>query len=151
MSNNPSLMPPHDPLPASVRRELDALWREVKFLRRKADKDAVKIREREIVFAFGGTPTAGVTPPYHVRDTTGSIVRADIAVQTAGSGQTSIDIVVNGTAEATITLDGGDDYEVWDDLAVDIEAYDRVWVELTSIGSGVTDITVSLTYVMDHD
>ena len=150
-SHNPSLMPPHDPLPASVRRELDALWREVKFLRRKADKDAVRLREREIVFTFAGAPAAGRTPPYHVRDTTGTIVRADIAVQDAGTSQTSIAIYVSGTSEATITLDANDGYEVWDGLAIDIEAYDKVWVDLTSVGAGVQDITVSLTYLMDHD
>lgn len=147
--NNPNLMPQGEPLPASLRQEIDSLWREIRFLRRKAEQSTVTLREREIVFAFSGTPVTGRTPPYHVRDTTGTIVRADIAVQDVGTTQTSIDIHVGGNNEATITLGAGDGYEVWDNLSIEIEEYDKVWVDLTSVGSGAKDITVSLTYLMD--
>lgn len=131
-----TMMPGGEPIPPSLRKELDELWRAVRALSAPTHKsEAEEYIEKEITFSHPEVPNADVeAPPYHVRFEDGYITELRMAYASVLSytGSTRLQILINGVVEhdtvwTASLLDDYDSY-VEDDLMIPVEQHDLVSV-----------------------
>jgi hypothetical protein len=141
---------PGEPTPRDLRRELNELRREVQRLRHTRTDELTYYREREVVFSYPGTPLVNeVSPPYLIRDLNGDISRVDIAVLAPGTTKTVVQVTVTDSDNANpktidVTIPAGDRYVADEGFDLSVEEFDTMTVKPTTVGAGVSSITVAV-------
>lgn len=98
----------------------------------------------DIVASAPGSFVAGITSPWRARRS-GSVAKYLLSLDTAGTSDTDVDLIVDGTAVATLTLASGDtDVEVTNIPNVAIALSSRVQFEITTVGSGASGLTAAV-------
>lgn len=142
-----TMLPERDPVPATLRRELDDLWAAVKGLQtpRHREDTGTKFNNHEVVFSIAGAPTVGTpSPAYHVRHPTAYITEVRTSVE-AGTSFT-LAVLVNGDVETTLNYVQADEeglHMVEDALMIEVEEWDRIRVRVDA-ASGVNDLTAQV-------
>lgn len=141
-------MPTADPVPPRLRAELDALRNDLEALRTNHPvRDPVPFKEYEVAFSFPATPdTTLVSPPYHFRHPYGYINELRLSAQTVGSGQTTINVMVNDVVQTSITHDAASDdhHALEDDLMVELVEWDRITVQASAVGGSISGISLQV-------
>lgn len=139
-------LPPHDPVQITLQRQIRELQREIRLLKEKPrPEDNPAQRRTEITFSYHGEVTAGErSGAYLVKDFQATIHRVDWTANTAGSGDSVCQVLVNGDVAYEFAMEGGEETGVLNDLAIDVEEWDRLRVEFDSVGAGLE--TVVLTF-----
>lgn len=129
------LMDPRPAQPPSLTQQIADLRREVEQMRQqpRAEQNPVQY-VREIVFSYPGVPEASKeSGAYLVKDFAALIYRLDWTARVAPSAAVNFEIKVNGTVVETVTLGAGETAETIDDLAIEVEEWDRI--SMTTTGS----------------
>lgn len=130
-------------LAPDIRRVLDSLGRRVGILERRVNPSAVAAgggSNDEIIFSYPGALSVNESPPVKLRYD-GFLASVAIALTTAGSSTTTIQIKRNGTVIATLTVGSG----VADSVpAVNVRVFgeDRLSVRISGVGTGAAGLTV---------
>lgn len=144
-----STFPAHDPSTADLLREINAMKRDIKALQAKPQKDDVPgFVRQEIVFSYPGLLSGDISGSYLIRDFAGTIHHCLISFEAAPEDTIALTVLVNGDTVASIPCDA--DIEIVDvpDLAVEVEAWDRVQVQFIEIASGATAVGTAATCVV---
>jgi hypothetical protein len=126
-----------------LRRILDDLARRIGILERRVfAANTGEGSAAEIVFSYAGGLTETVSPPVRVRQG-GNLAVLAVSFGTAGSTDTIINVLRNGTVAGTVTVpDGVEIYngEVPVRFAADS---DTLSLEITTAGLGTADMTAA--------
>jgi hypothetical protein len=144
--------PEGDPTQADLRKQIKALRREVRLLSQHIEAEDIPKAERyEITFSRPGALTTDESVDYLIKDYGGNLTALTMTAKTAGSGDSTLNVLVNGTASATVTLPSGDTILSQDDLMIEVEEWDRVSIQFATLGSGLADVVVHLQMVTSVD
>jgi hypothetical protein len=144
--------PEGDPSQADLHKQIKALRREVRLLSQRIEAEDIPQAERyEITFSRPGAATTDESVDYLIKDYAGNLTALTMTAKTAGGSDSTLNILVNGTTSATITLVSGDTVMAKDDLMIEVEEWDRVSVQFATIGSGLADVVVHLQMVTSVD
>jgi hypothetical protein len=127
-----------------IRRSIGDLARRIGILERRVST-AVSATgspaNDDIIFSYAGDLAATESPPVKLRYG-GFFSTLSIALGTAGSTSTILEVKRNGSTVATITVpSSAADYGA----AVGVRTFgeDRVSIEITTVGTGAADMTAS--------
>lgn len=95
----------------------------------------------DIIFSYAGTLTETESPPAKLRYG-GFLAVLAVALGTAGSSDTDLDVKRNGTTVATVTVPSSSaDYST--DIGVRVAAEDRITIEIVTAGTGAANMTAA--------
>lgn len=98
----------------------------------------------DIVASAPGSFATGITSPWRARRS-GSVAKYLLSLDTAGTSDTDVDLIIDGVAVYTLTLSSGDlDVEVVNIPNVGIALSSRVQFEITAVGSGASGLTAAV-------
>lgn len=127
-------------LPA-LRQILAAFDRRIGVLERRTSASAAAAIDSEIIFSYAGPLAAGESPPVLVRHS-GVLSVLAVALGTAGSTSTTIEVKRNGTTVATVVVPSGD-VAFNGDVTVAYTPEELLAIEITTAGTGAADMTAS--------
>jgi hypothetical protein len=132
-------MPPTLQLP-DLRRILGGLERRVGILERRINPQASEAGSNaDIIFSHAGALMAYESPPVKVRYS-GSISVLAVALGTAGSSNTVLQIMKNGSVAASVTVpSGSSDYVP--NVGVRVNGEDRISLKIDTAGTGAANLT----------
>lgn len=107
----------------------------------KATGEKATLPVLEVMFSVDGTVDSGTLAPYRAWERL-HFTDWSITALTAGTSATSVDLTVNGTVVASMTL-GASAEEVTGSLSVDLEPGDVMTVDLDA-GAAVEDLSVQV-------
>lgn len=136
--------PPRDPTPQALMARIAELERQMRLLTREPEvEDNPRQRPREVTFSRPGTIVSGESSgSYLIKDYSSLLHRMDITANTAGTTDSTLDVMVNGSVVASITLPAGETYWVEEGLPVELAEMDRVSVVFSTAGSDLSTVTV---------
>ena len=124
----------------TLQRALAALDRRLGLLERRVRQTSTTDTPQEIIFSYAGPLSATVSPPARVRR--GGILSVlAVTMGTAGSTDTVIDILRNGTTVATVTVPSSTESYNAQVMARYTADGDTLALEITSVGTGAADMT----------
>lgn len=131
-------------LTPDIRRIIDDLTRRVGILERRITNSTTATgtpANNDIIFSHAGTLTTGESPPAKLRYG-GFLATLAVALGTAGSSATTLEVKQNGTVVATVVVPSGSaDYGA--PVGARIFPEDRISIEITTAGTGAADMTAS--------
>jgi hypothetical protein len=130
-------------LTPDLRRILGDLGRRVGILERRVTSAAAAVDDsHEIIFSYAGELAASVSPPARVWRG-GNLTVLAVTLGTAGSTDTIIDVLRNGTVVGTVTVP--DSVEIFNgEVSARFAAdSDTLTVEITTAGTGAADMTAA--------
>lgn len=130
-------------LSPDVRRALGDLARRIGILERRVTSAGTAIDEsHEIVFSYAGELAETMSPPARVWRG-GNLTVLAVTLGTAGSTDTVIDVLRNGTVVGTVTVP--DTVEIFngDVFARFVADVDTIALEITTAGTGAADMTAA--------
>lgn len=137
----------------SVQRQIADLRKELEALRRQVPDEGYRHPKKDrAIFSHAAVPTLNaVSPPYVYFRPRGYLTRVVLASTSAGTTGTTVVVQRrsgnNYVALATVTLNANDEYTVEDDFMSEVEDLDRIFVVATQVGAGMTDLTVTVTFM----
>lgn len=137
------LLPQNDPQKSSYVNDQSAIWREIKALWQKTKLVTASQTSKELIFSYSGAPTVNiVSPPYLIQQES-TYTYATVVAGTVGSTDSVVTLYQNGTSVATLTLLATQtigNYVV----TIDTNEGDAISVAITTVGTGVKDITIQV-------
>lgn len=148
-----SQMPLKDPTLQGLPQQFAALQKEIADLRRQVSPEGYrKPEEDQAIFSHPGAPMLNThSPPWTYHRPRGYLTRVVVAVGDAGADDSMFLIQrrTNGNLQtlATLVLAAGDEYTVDDDLMAEVEDLDRIVVQSAVLGSGLLDVTITVSFM----
>lgn len=140
------LFPTTDPVPASYRRDVDAIWKDIRALWQFSRNQAAQKTktDREFVFSHSATPVANeVSPPYKVREPGRSVVRRmDVSARVPGSTLSEIELRKNGAKIVSLQLPSGSNTAVADGRSEIVVEGDLITVVFITVGTGLAGVVI---------
>lgn len=130
--------------PPDLRRIFGDLQRRVGILERRIGVTATATGSPindDIIFSYAGTLAAAESPPAKIRYA-GFLAVLAVALGTAGSTSTTLEVKKNGTVIATVVVPSSSaDHGA--EIGVRVAAEDRITVEIVTAGTGAADMTAT--------
>ena len=146
--------PQQDPSRPDLKKQWDELnrqgWR-MGQLQTYTDDIGGHLR-REVLYSYPGP--VGInneSGDYLIQDFGAAVNHLLVTAKTAGSGDSDLDIRLNGTTQVTVTMPGGAEVFVVEDIYIETEEFDRLSVDFTSVGSGLASVVVHVQVVAPDD
>lgn len=131
-------------LTPDIRRMIGELGRRVGILERRVTVAATATGtppNNDLIFSYAGTLAAGESPPAKLRYG-GFLATLAVALGTAGSTSTTLEVKRNGTVVATVVVPStAADYGA--PVGARVFPEDRITVEITTAGTGAADMTAT--------
>jgi hypothetical protein len=131
-------------LTPDIRRMIGELGRRVGILERRVTGGGTATGtppNNDIIFSYAGTLAAAESPPAKLRYG-GFLATLSVALGTAGSSSTTLEVKRNGTTVATVVVPSSSaDYGAT--VGARVSPEDRITVEITSAGTGAADMTAA--------
>jgi hypothetical protein len=132
-------------LTPDLRRILGDLGRRVGILERRVSTAAASVdSSQEIIFSYAGSLAASTSPPVRIwRGGNLSVVAVTFAPGGAGSTDTIIDVLRNGTAIGIVTVPGSTEIYNAEITARFVADVDTLALQVTTAGTGAADMTAT--------
>jgi hypothetical protein len=131
-------------LTPDVRRMLDDLKRRVGILERRVSVSATATgtpANDDLIFSYAGALAAGESPPAKLRYG-GFLATLSVALGTAGSSSTTLQVKRNGTVIATVVVPSSSaDYGAT--VGARVSPEDRITVAITTAGTAAANMTAA--------
>ena len=130
-------------LTPDLRRTLGDLARRIGILERRigAASTVGATANDDIIFSYAGTLTTAESPPAKLRYG-GILATLAVGLGTAGSTSTIMQVKLNGTVVATVTVPSSSaDYSAA--IGARVAAEDRLTLNITTAGTGAADMTAA--------
>lgn len=131
-------------LPPDLRRIFIDLQRRVGILERRVSTTTSATgspANDDIIFSYAGELQASESPPVKLRYG-GFLATIVVALKTAGSSSTTLEVKRNATTVATVVVpSSAADYSAT--VAARVSAEDRISLEVVTAGTGAEDMTAS--------
>lgn len=125
----------------TLQRALNSLAQRVDALERRVRATATTDTAWEIIFSYAGTLTATESPPALIpRGGVLAVLAVAFKVGSAGSTDTVIDVLRDGTTVATVTVPASD--ETFNaEVGVSYSVEQTISLAVTTAGTGAADMT----------
>jgi hypothetical protein len=147
-------LPAADPTVRSIPEQIADLRRELADLRRRVVLEPkIDPQIDSIHYSHPSGPAEGTpSPPYTYRRASGYLTSVQISAGDPGNAPTTFRVYKKEPGKsatidlATVEMAEDDSYEMVDDLMEEVEEMDRVFVVCDELGSGLSDVTIVLTF-----
>lgn len=131
-------------LPPDLRRVFTDLQRRVGILERRVGLSSTATNtpaNNDIIFSYAGALAASESPPVKLRYG-GFLATLAVALGTAGSSDTTLEVKRNGATVATVVVPSSSaDYSAT--VGARVAGEDRISVEIVTAGTGAADMTAA--------